>query len=317
MKNRIYRLLGRDRMLRIEEKLSRLRGEVDVLHGEVHSLRDEVHNLKSSLEVSPELIEDFPAWKVLNPIPAEPLVSVIVVTYDRAKLLTERCIPSILGQTYSKLELIVVGDGCTDKTEELLSEIKDPRLKFFNMSERGKYPTDNNRRWMVAGTYAVNKAFSMVTGDYLTHLDDDDEYVPERLELLVKFAVENQCDFVWHPFWWEQQDGTWTINEASEIAHAQVTNASVFYRSWFKKIESNINAYRLMEPGDWNRFRRIKYIGAVSMRYPLPLLRHYKERNQSEPRKTHENNLEMRTEASPKQIYKELSGRDKSMAVSS
>jgi len=121
----------------------------------------------------------------------------------------------------------------------------------------------------------------MVRGDFLTHLDDDDEHVPDRLEKLVKFAVENGCDFVWHPFWCEDAaTGRWILNEAPRLMLGQVTNGSVFYRSWFKKIEADIDAHLLMEAGDWNRFRRIKYIGPVHMRYPEPLLKHYRERSQ-------------------------------------
>jgi hypothetical protein len=236
--------------------------------------------LKSSLEVPQEMVDDFFAWKSCNPIPAHPLVSVTVVTYNRARLLTERCIPSILTQTYDNLELIIVGDCCTDETEELVSRIKDPRLKFYNLPERGPYPADPIRRWMVAGTAPANKARSLAQGDFITHLDDDDEYVPDRLAKLVKFAIDNQCDFVWHPFWWEQNDGNWIINQAVEIAHGEITNGAVLYRGWFKNVQGNMDAYRLMEPGDWNRFRRIKYIGPVAMRYPEPLLRHYRERNQ-------------------------------------
>jgi hypothetical protein len=62
--------------------------------------------LKSSLEVPPEMVDEFLAWKSQNPIPSHPLVTVIVATYNRSRLLTERCIPSILGQTYANLELI-------------------------------------------------------------------------------------------------------------------------------------------------------------------------------------------------------------------
>jgi len=236
--------------------------------------------LKSSLEVPQEMVDDFFTWKSRNPIPAHPLVSVVVLTYNRSRLLIERCIPSILGQTYDNFELIIVGDGCTDDTEELVSQIKDPRLRFYNLSERGRYPSDPFRRWMVAGMPAANRAFSLAQGDFITHLDDDDEYELDRLEKLVKFAIDNQCDFVWHPFWWEQSDGNWIINQALEIAHGEITNGAVFYRGWFKNVPGKMDAYRLMEPGDWNRYRRIKYIGPVAMRYPEPLLRHYRERNQ-------------------------------------
>ncbi|MGZ5435075.1 MAG: glycosyltransferase family 2 protein [Pyrinomonadaceae bacterium] len=235
--------------------------------------------LKSSLEIPQEMVDDFFDWKSRNPIPSHPLVTVMVTTHNRSRLLTERCIPSILGQTYDNLELIIVGDGCTDDTEELVSQIKDRRLRFYNLSERGRYPSDPLRRWMVAGAAAASKAFSLVEGDFITHLDDDDEYVQDRLEKLVKFVTNNQCDFVWHPFWCEQNDGNWIINQAMEIAHGKITNGAVLYRSWFKNVPGRIDAYRLLEPGDWNRFRRIKYIGPVAMRYPEPLLRHYRERN--------------------------------------
>ena len=235
---------------------------------------------KSRLEVPAEYIEEFRRWKAETPIPEKPLVTVTVATYNRARLLTERCIPSVLNQTYGNLELVVVGDGCADETEEAVGRIKDPRLKFVNLHERGAYPSDPERRWMVAGTPAMNKGLSMARGDYITHLDDDDEYLPDRLGKLVEFAAGNGCDLVWHPFWFEDAKGRWRQNEAPDFAFARVTTSSVFYRSWFKKITWDMEAHLLMEPGDWNRLRRIKYVGPASMRYPEPLLKHYRERSQ-------------------------------------
>ena len=241
-------------------------------------LRDKLDTLKSRREVPEELIEEFHRWKVHSQIPDYPLITVIVATYNRAGLLLERCIPSILNQTYENLELIVVGDGCTDETEKHMQIIKDPRLRFVNLPQRGRYPEDPRHRWMVAGTPAINKGLSMAKGDFITHLDDDDEYIPDRLEKLSRFATENECDFVWHPFWAEVGDGVWRVNRALRFTYAQVTTSSVFYRSWFKKIPWDTQAYLLNEPGDWNRLRKIRYFRPVSMRYPEPLLRHYRER---------------------------------------
>jgi glycosyltransferase involved in cell wall biosynthesis len=240
--------------------------------------RSEFDLLKSSLEVPGELIEEFQDWKARNPIPERPLVSVCIPTYNRARLLTERSIPSVLRQTYTNFELIVVGDGCTDETVEAVARIDDPRLRFVNLPVRGVYPSDPMRRWMVAGTQAVNRALAMTQGDYITHLDDDDEHLPERLEKLVTFAKSHGCDFVWHPFWMEDLTGNWTLQESHELAFTQVTTSSVFYRAWFKNIEWDVNAHLLAEPGDWNRFRRIKYLNPVALRFPEPLLRHYRER---------------------------------------
>lgn len=284
---RLYRLLWMDeRISALETRVNRqeaeaaeireLRRRVDVLQ----SQQDQIDLLKSSLEIPKELVHEFHEWKARTPVPEQPLVTVTVATYNRARLLTERCLPSVLNQTHENLELIVVGDGCTDETEEVVARIQDPRLRFVNLPERGLYPADPNRRWMVAGTSAMNKGLSMARGDYIAHLDDDDEYLPERLEKLVEFAAENGCDLVWHPFWHEEREGGWKMNKAQRFARAEVTNSSVLYRSWFGRIPWNEGAYLLAEPGDWNRFRRIKYIGPVSMRYPEPLLKHYRERSQ-------------------------------------
>jgi glycosyltransferase involved in cell wall biosynthesis len=247
----------------------------------VEDLRNQLDFFKSSLEVTPELIADWERWRVNNPVPKQPLVSVCVATYNRAELLIARSIPSVLAQSYRNLELIVVGDGCTDGTEAALSAIRDGRLRYENLSKRGTYPRDPIRRWMVAGTPAMNRALELAEGDFVTHLDDDDEYLPHRLEMLVEFALTRDCDFVWHPFWYQTSRERWKLNNARSFDIGSVTTSSVFYRSWFANIAWDIEAHRLMEPGDWNRLRRIRYINPVSMRCPEPLLRHYREQNQT------------------------------------
>jgi glycosyltransferase involved in cell wall biosynthesis len=260
------------------------RGRLELLNqqlaNEVADIRAELATLKSSLEVSPEMREEFHLWRQNHAVPREPLVSVTINTYNRARLLVERSIPSILQQSYERLELIVVGDGCTDDTERRVRDIRDPRFRFVNLPERGRLPASPSAQWQVAGCMAFNHAMTMATGDFITHLDDDDEHMPDRLEKLVGLAYAQQCDLIWHPFLTEAPDGKWTLNPANDFVHAQVTTSSVFYRTWFTRIEGNPRAYLVDEPGDWNRFRRIKYLKPVSRRYPEPLLRHYRERTQ-------------------------------------
>ena len=70
----------------------------------------------------------------------QPLVTVCVATYNRAKLLTKRTLPSILNQTYNNIEIIVVGDCCTDSTQEDVLALGDTRIQFINLEKRGKYP---------------------------------------------------------------------------------------------------------------------------------------------------------------------------------
>jgi glycosyltransferase involved in cell wall biosynthesis len=251
--------------------------EAETLRARLEEAEDEIAALKSSVDVAPELHDEYARWR-RTPLPERPLVSVLTATYNRGELLTSRCIPSVLEQSYDNLELIVVGDGCTDETEELVAAIDDPRLRFVNLPRRAAYPSDGSNRWMVAGGVPTNEALGMARGELIAHLDDDDEYLPDRLRRLVEFMGANDCDLVWHPFWWESGAGHWRLEEAERFARGHVTNLSVMYRSWFTRFRSEPDTYRLSEPGDWNRFRRMAHVAPVVKRYPEPLSRHYEER---------------------------------------
>jgi glycosyltransferase involved in cell wall biosynthesis len=98
-----------------------------------------------------------------------PLVSVVVPTYNRAAVLP-RAINSALGQSLRDLELIVVDDGSTDSTGELVDAVRDPRVHFIRL------PTGAG----VAG--ARNAGVRAARGDWVAFLDSDDEWLPSRLE---------------------------------------------------------------------------------------------------------------------------------------
>jgi hypothetical protein len=213
----------------------------------------------------------------------EPLVTVCIATFNRGALLTGRSIPSILAQTYRNLELIVVGDGCTDDTPERVGAIDDPRLRFENLAERGRYPDEPRHRWMVAGTAAMNRALSMARGTFVTHLDDDDEHDASRLEKLLAIIRKERADLVYHPFRYEMPDGTWRTNLAERFRIGQITTSSIFYHRRLAEIPWDVNAWEYLEPGDWNRLRKIRFLGARRVRHPDPLLTHYRENNQKPP----------------------------------
>jgi glycosyltransferase involved in cell wall biosynthesis len=213
----------------------------------------------------------------------EPLVTVCIGTFNRARLLIERSLASILQQSYRNLDIVVVGDCCTDDTERRLGAIRDSRLTFVNLPRRGDYPNDPHRRWMVAGTASVNHALSLAAGDFITHLDDDDEHPRDRVEILVQFIKSQRADLIFHPFEFETREGDWRLNEAREFRHGQVTTSSVLYHGWLRQLDWDPFAYRYREPGDWNRFRRIRALGARIARYDRPLLKHYREQNQQSP----------------------------------
>jgi glycosyltransferase involved in cell wall biosynthesis len=209
-----------------------------------------------------------------------PLVSICIATYNRADLLRKRSLRSVLAQTYPNIEIIVVGDACTDHTAEVMAEVAEPRLKFVNLQKRGEYPEDPFLRWMVAGSAAMNHALSIAQGDFITHLDDDDEHAPERVELLLEYTRRTRAEIVYHPFRYEVAPDEWRINKASSFRFKKVTTSSIFYHRALRHIPWDLHAYRYREPGDWNRLRKFKFLGAHKLRHPGVFLSHYRERQQ-------------------------------------
>lgn len=215
----------------------------------------------------------------------EPLVTICIGTYNRAHLLLERSVRSALGQTYRKIEVVVVGDHCTDGTDALMRSVDDSRLKWINLPEPSLYPEDPEKRWLVAGTVPFNRALTEARGSFVTHLDDDDEHAPDRIEKLLGFIRETRADLVYHPFEAELETGEWTVNPAAHFMMGRVTTSSIFYHRRLAAIPWDLEAHRRDEPGDWSRLRKFRYLGARICRYPEPLLKHYRERNQGKAAK--------------------------------
>jgi glycosyltransferase involved in cell wall biosynthesis len=253
------------------DTIARLESELDAWR----SHTDVPESLISEYQLARRSDEYLSVYKKPNP-----LVSVCIATYNRGPLLAERCVASVLGQDYQNLEILVVGDCCTDDTAERLTAISDPRLKFINLPERGRYPERPEWRWMVAGTTPVNHALELARGDFITHLDDDDRYAPDRIRHLVTSMQQQPADFIFHPFWHEYVPDKWRLNQAERLSSGYVTTSSIFYHRWLACIPWDINAYKTREPGDFNRIRKLKHLGIVTRRYPQPLLWHYRERSQ-------------------------------------
>lgn len=104
-----------------------------------------------------------------------PLVSVVIPTRHRPKLVL-RAIHSVLNQTYSEIELVVVVDGPDAATVAAVQAIDDPRLQYIV----------NSRSLTAAG--ARNAGVAHTTGDWIAFLDDDDEWLPNKLERQMAFA---------------------------------------------------------------------------------------------------------------------------------
>jgi len=98
-----------------------------------------------------------------------PTISVIVPAYNAARTIL-KTIESVQQQSFPDFELIVIDDGSTDQTLELLTTVKDPRIKLFSYENGGV-------------SVARNRGISHATGEFIAFLDTDDLWTQDKLEL--------------------------------------------------------------------------------------------------------------------------------------
>ena len=113
------------------------------------------------------------------------MVTVIIPTYKRAHNL-ERAINSVLNQTYKDFEIIIVDDNDPD-TQYRKDMIK--LMQKYKNNEKVKYLMHEKNK---NGAVARNTGIKAAKGEYITFLDDDDYYLPERLEILLILLKENK-----------------------------------------------------------------------------------------------------------------------------
>ena len=110
------------------------------------------------------------------------MFSIIVPTYNRAKLIT-KTIQSVINQTYNNFELIIIDDGGHDNTKEIVESFNDERVNYIYQQnqERG---------------VARNLGMELATGDYITFVDSDDFFYPDHLQYAYQRIQElNNPDF--------------------------------------------------------------------------------------------------------------------------
>lgn len=111
-----------------------------------------------------------------------PLVSVVVPTFNDSKFIKETLV-SILNQTYTNLDIVVVDDCSSDNTVEVIKTFSDKRIRLFQ----------NNKNKGAA--FSRNRAISECLGDYIAFLDGDDLWSLNKIETQVAFMLKNHISF--------------------------------------------------------------------------------------------------------------------------
>jgi len=119
-----------------------------------------------------------------------PKVSVIIPTYNRAYLIG-RALKSVLNQSYRDFEVIVVDDGSTDNTNEVIKSFIDERIRYYYHKKNKGYPE------------ALNTGLNLARGSFIAFQDDDDEWFPEKLnkQMMIFKKVNQNVGVVYSGFW--------------------------------------------------------------------------------------------------------------------
>lgn len=205
----------------------------------------------------------------------DPLVSVCIPTYNRAKLVTGRAIKSVLGQTYQNFEIIVVGDGCTDDTAERIRALNDPRVRFRNFKKRTKLPSDPLERWCVAGVVPLNAALVMGRGSWIAPLGDDDEFSPGHIESLLRFAQKEGLELAYGAAEAEEKPGAWKRIGEYPPKCGEITDSATLYRSYLRCFKYDTGCWKSKTPSDWALFSRMARAGVRTGFLDRVVTKHY------------------------------------------
>ena len=130
------------------------------------------------------------------------LVSVIMSNYNTPEDYLRQSIDSILGQTYSNFEFIIVDDASTDGSLAVIESYKDPRIRIIKNSEN------------LGLTKSLNIALDECRGEYIARMDSDDISLPERFEKQVTFLQSNPDVIVCGT--WAKYIGNWKAQNSND-----------------------------------------------------------------------------------------------------
>ncbi len=116
-----------------------------------------------------------------------PLVSVVIPAYNREKTIL-RALNSVLGQTYSNIEVIVVDDGSTDSTAQVVKNRADERVRLICLSRNQ------------GANKARNRGISEAKGEYIAFQDSDDEWLTDKLEKQLAYMFKISAKAVYCPY---------------------------------------------------------------------------------------------------------------------
>ncbi len=284
----IRRLLGRAldwrfravtaRLDTLTESTERLHARMDVLDGRLSELAPTLEEVRAALEqrVQPMLhaivAEESANRRRLHELRAgpgyeeayshpDPLVSITVATVGREGTLLGRALPSLLSQTHTNLEVLVVGDAAPRSLGEAVAALGDPRVQFANLSHRIAAHPDPRRHWLVGSTMARNEATRRARGLWLLHFDDDDHLRPDAIASLLEVVREQRAEVAYGGFEERHPDGRQMTGIGFPPRLGTFSWAGALVHGGLRFFERELVAAHLEVPGDMYMLERMLRAG--------------------------------------------------------
>ena len=266
-----------ERLIDLRDSISNLHRDVVSLHGQLAQVRLRLDSIQTdarrAAEIARHTYDEEPANRrrlhdlrrsgeyELAFTEPEPLVSFLVPTYNSFATLRDVALPSILGQSYSNLEIVVVGDCAPPETEAVIAEIGDPRVTYFNRTIRGPYPEEESKRWFVIGAPPFNDALAVARGRWIAVLGDDDAIRPNHTEDLLAAAQANRYEHCYGLQLVNFTEGDPLTLGQFPPTHGQWGLQAALYHAGLRFFESELSDAIYDEPSDWSKCRRMLRAG--------------------------------------------------------
>lgn len=145
------------------------------------------------------------------------LVSIIMPSYNTAKYISDS-INSVLTQTYTNWELLIVDDCSTDNTDEILASLRDNRIRYYKNEKNS------------GAAISRNRALREAKGKWVAFLDSDDLWHPEKLEKQIRFMEENGYHFSYTRY--SEIDEESVPNGRYVTGPGRITKAGMYCYCW-------------------------------------------------------------------------------------
>jgi glycosyltransferase involved in cell wall biosynthesis len=148
------------------------------------------------------------------------LVTIITTTYNHERYISA-CIESVLGQTYSNWEQIIIDDGSTDRTADVIQRFTDPRIRFIRQKNRG----------IEALAHTYNNALGLAHGEIVAILEGDDFWPREKLAKLVPAFADERVVLAYGVVRESAPDGTLTNRLSRSVDRRRRLSDSILFNT--------------------------------------------------------------------------------------